>query len=145
MQSEKSKQIGYLLERTTRIVKLSFHKAIAKLNLDLTPEQWVIMESLYLKNGQSQKDLANSSFKNAPTISRILDVLGRKKFIERLRFNNDRRRYKIYLTVAGKEIVEQLMPVADDLRNQGWENLTEGDYQEFVRILNQVFANLDKS
>ena len=69
-----AKRIGYYLERTTRIVKLSYLKALKENGIDLTPEQWVILDNLYKEDGQSQKDLANGSFKNAPTISRILDI-----------------------------------------------------------------------
>lgn len=140
-----TKQIGYFLERTTRIVKLAFHQAITELGLDITPEQWVILESLYQENGQAQIDLANKSFKNAPTISRILDLLSHKGFVERQRFDNDRRRYKIYLTDEGRRIVELIKPSANRLRKQGWQHLSEEDYDNFIRILNRVFSNFESN
>lgn len=140
-----TKQIGYFLERTTRIVKLAFHQAITELGLDITPEQWVILESLYQENGQAQIDLANKSFKNAPTISRILDLLSHKGFVERQRFDNDRRRYKIYLTDEGRRVVELIKPAANRLRKQGWQHLSEEDYDNFIRILNRVFSNFESN
>ena len=73
-----SRPVGYLLERTTRIVKLKFHKTFKELGIELTPEQWVVIDTLNSNPGILQKDLADSSFKNAPTISRILDVLSKK-------------------------------------------------------------------
>lgn len=144
MKKPSAKQIGYYLERTTRMVKLGFSQAFARMGLDLTPEQWVIMESLYYQNGQSQTDLASASFKDAPTISRILDVLGRKKYIVRRRFKNDRRRYKIYLTDLGVQVVNDLQPEVRRLRDLGWENLDEEDYEVFMRITNQIFKNFEK-
>jgi len=140
---DNQKQIGYYLERTTRIVKLSFHQAISDLGLDITPEQWVIMDSLYKDNGQSQVDLASGSFKNAPTISRILDLLSKKGYVERQRFENDRRRYKIFLTEEGRRVVELIIPEAERLRTQGWRQLSESDYDSFIRILNQIFKNFE--
>lgn len=137
------KRIGYFLERTTRIVKLAFHQAISDLGLEVTPEQWVLMESLYKENGQAQIELANKSFKNAPTISRILDLLSEKGYVERQRFENDRRRYKIFLTQEGKRIVELIQPIAKDLRQQGWKDLSEEDYDNFLRILNRIFSNFE--
>jgi DNA-binding MarR family transcriptional regulator len=138
-----SKQIGYYLERTARIVKLGFSQAFSRLGLDLTPEQWVVLERLYRKNRQSQTELANASFKDAPTISRILDVLVRKGYVERQRFDNDRRRYMITLTLSGKSVVRKIQPLAEELRMKGWENLDEEDYQTFIRITNQIFDNFD--
>lgn len=140
---DEPKKIGYYLERTTRIVKLSYLQAFANLGVDITPEQWVMLDSLYQRNGQSQTELAGDSFKNAPTVSRILDLLEKKELIERQRFNNDRRRYKIFLTDQGKLTVEKIQPAVTALRHQGWQNLSDEDYLIFLRIINQVFDNLD--
>ncbi len=139
------KQIGYYLERTTRQVKLAFTKAFGDNDIDLTPEQWVILDHLLTDNGVSQNDLGAKSYKNAPTVSRILDVLERKKFVERQRFDNDRRRYKIYLTQEGRAVAEKALPIAISMRENGWVGLSEEDYGHFIRIIETVFDNFDPS
>ena len=138
-----AKRIGYYLERTTRIVKLSYLKALKENGIDITPEQWVILDSLYNEDGQSQKDLANGSFKNAPTISRILDILEEKGFIQRKASSDDRRKFKIFLTVSGVEIVEKSQSIVKEMRERGWNALSEEDYDDFTRILNQIFKNYE--
>lgn len=138
-----SKQIGFYLERTTRSVKLNFVQAFAKAGINLTPEQWVIIDRLHKQNGQSQTELANSSYKNAPTISRILDVLERKTYIERQRFENDRRRYKIFLTPMGQEVAEKALPLAESLRAKGWKGLSDSDYEILIFLLDKVFGNFE--
>ena len=138
-----AKSIGYFLERTTRIVKLAYLKALREKGLDITPEQWVILSSLYEQNGQSQTDLANESFKNAPTISRILDLLCEKGYTERRASDSDRRKFLIFLTPQGKKIVQKAETVVQKLRHQGWENLSDRDYATFIRIVNQVFKNFE--
>ncbi len=137
------KYFGYLLERTSRKVKLGFSQAFAQLGLDITPEQWVLLEKLYYDNGLSQTDLAAQIFKNTPTISRILDLLEKKGFTERQRFENDRRRHRVFLTLQGKQVVEKAQPLVQGLREQGWQKLGEEDYQHFTRILNQIFTNFE--
>ena len=141
--TEAAKKIGYYLERTTRIVKLSYLQAFAQLEVDITPEQWVMLDSLYHRNGQSQTELAGDSYKNAPTVSRIIDLLEKKGLVERQRFANDRRRYKIFLTKKGQTTVEKVQPAVAALREKGWQELTDDDYSNFLRILNQVFDNLN--
>lgn len=137
------KYVGYLLERTSRKVKLSFSQAFTQLGLDITPEQWVILENLYFQNGLSQTELAAKIFKNTPTISRILDLLGKKGLTERKRFEKDRRQHRVFLTGEGKKVVEKAQPVVHQLRSQGWQNLSEEDYAHLERILNQVFNNFE--
>ncbi len=139
---DEAKKIGYYLERTSRLVKLRYLQAFAKLGLDITPEQWVMLDSLYQRNGQSQTELAGDSYKNAPTVTRIIDLLEKKGFVERQRFENDRRRYRILLTDAGKAVVEKVQPSVSSLRAQSWDNLSDEDYTHFLRIINQVFDNL---
>ena len=139
------KQIGYYLERTTRQVKLAFTKAFSDNDIDLTPEQWVILDHLLTDNGVSQNDLGSKSYKNAPTVSRIIDVLERKKYVERQRFDNDRRRYKIFLTDKGRAVAERALPIAIEMRENGWKGLSEKDYHDFIRIIETVFDNFDPS
>ncbi len=139
--SKVPKSIGYLLERTTRITKLSFGKAFKDIGVDITPEQWVILESLSRHDGQTQTELASKSFKNAPTISRILDLLCSKGLTERVPVKDDRRSFQVYLTREGKQIIARCQEVVVSLRLQGWSNLTEDDYESFMRIMNQIFDN----
>lgn len=137
------KQIGYYLERTTRQVKLAFTQAFMAERIDLTPEQWVILDHLLTDNGVSQTDLAGKSYKNAPTVSRIIDVLERKKYVERQRFENDRRRYKIYLTELGSQVATRALPIAQKMREDGWRGLNNEDYDHFIKIVETVFENFD--
>ncbi len=137
------RKYGTLIDRTIRIIKLNYLQAFKSVGVDLTPEQWVIIDSLYENNGLSQTELANGSFKNAPTVSRIIDLLCKKGFTERQRFDNDRRRYKIFLTDKGKEVFEKVHPLVKDLRIQGWKGLSEEDYQSFLRIMNQIYKNYE--
>ncbi|RMG86847.1 MAG: MarR family transcriptional regulator [Bacteroidetes bacterium] len=124
-----------------KIIKQNYLQAFKEIGVDLTTEQWVILDALYHNNGLSQSDLANGSFKNAPTVSRIIDLLCKKGLTERHRFENDRRRYKIFMTPKGKETYEKALPTVLELRKKGWQHLSDEDYQNLIRILNQIAQN----
>ena len=141
--SPDEKPVGYFLVRTARVVKLAFHQAFKEMDINITPEQWVILERLHIENDQSQKELASESFKNAPTISRIIDVLCKKGWTERITDDKDRRLIHVHLTTTGSKIVEKIADRAEVIRKQGWKNLSKEDYKTFVRIMNQVFDNYD--
>ncbi len=133
------------MDKTLKIIKLNYLKAFKELGLDFTAEQWVILDALYKKDGISQTELANHSFKDAPTTSRIIDLLIKKGLVERERFDNDRRRYKVFLTEKGKADYETALPAVHQLRKQGWQGLSDEDYDTYLRIMNQIFRNFDKS
>ncbi len=138
-----TKNFGAYIDRTIKVIKLNYLKAFKEAGIDLTTEQWVIMDSLYKNNGVSQTDLANGSFKNAPTVSRIIDLMCKKNLTTRQRFENDRRRYKIFLTEEGQATYEKALPIVEELRRQGWEGLSDEDYEVFLRIMNQIFQNFE--
>lgn len=137
------KNFGEYLDRTLKVIRGKYLKAFRDHGVDITTEQWVILHKLYDNNGQSQTDLANHSFKNAPTVSRIIDLLCQKGFTTRNRFDNDRRRYKIFLTDAGKTAVEKIYPAVRQLREVGWSKLSDHDFNELTRILDQIFDNFN--
>ena len=137
--------VGTYIDRTMKIIRLNYLQAFKEAGVDVTTEQWVILDKLYDNNGQSQTDLANDTFKNAATVSRIIDLLCKKDLIERQRFANDRRRYKIFLTNKGKAMVKQLRPIVFDLRKKGWNKLSESDFHEFMRIINQIYSNFEEA
>ncbi|MEM9930450.1 MAG: MarR family transcriptional regulator [Bacteroidota bacterium] len=133
--------VGTLLDRTTRLLKAHFQRAFRDAQIDITPEQWVVLDHLYKAGASSQTDLANGTFKDAPTVSRIIDKLAGKKLAERKRFPNDRRRYQVDLTARGREVHELLLPRVEQLRVLTWSGLTQSDYDELTRILDQIRDN----
>jgi len=143
MNDHKNKRIGFLLERTTRIAKLSFTKAFKNLGADITPEQWVVVDTINKRGMMSQKEIGNASFKNAPTISRIIDNLVKKNIVDRISEKGDRRKTSISLTEEGKELVNKCQPEVDRLRALSWDGLSDEDYTEFTRVLDQIFENFE--
>ena len=133
--------VGFMLERTTRVVKLKFHRLFKELGIEMTPEQWVMMDALHVRNDQSQKELANASFKDAPTISRSIDVLEKKAWVVRNPSPEDRRIYIIHQTSEGQALTKRVLKKVENIRTQGWEGLNSKDYEDFTRIINKVFEN----
>lgn len=145
MENSDTKYFGSFVERNFKLIKQTFSKAFKKAGIDITPEQWVIIDLLHKDDGVSQNDLAEQSDKDAPTVSRIIDILERKNLIERRNVQGDRRKYHIFLMEDGRAIHNKLNPIVENLRIKGWENLSDDDYKTFLRIMNQIYKNFRKS
>jgi len=136
--------VGTVLDRTTRLVKQHYLRAFKEEGVNLSTEQWVILDRLHSKGDASQTELANGTFKDAPTVSRIIDKLAKKKLVERRRFPNDRRRYLIALTATGRQIHDRLMPHVQQLREQTWQGLTEDDFLRLQQLLGRIRGNFEE-
>lgn len=136
--------VGTVLDRTTRLLKQHYLRAFREEGVDISTEQWVILDHLYTGGDSSQTDLANRTYKDAPTISRIIDKLARKRLVERRRFPNDRRRYQVGLTAEGHDTHQRIMPHVSQLRLRTWQGLTEQDYRQLQQLLARIRENFEE-
>jgi len=88
-----------------------------------------------------QTDLANMSFRDKPTVSRIVDLLVKKKLVERLKDKTDGRKFHIRITSEGRTAIEKALPAVEASRAMGWTNLTESEYETLIQLLDKVFVN----
>ena len=133
---------GYFIDRTAKAIKGDLNSRFRKLGINLTAEQWLILSKLSDKDGQSQVELGDKTYKNAPTVSRIIDLLCEKGFAERRTDAGDRRKFHIFITDKGRMTVEKVMPEVIEARKSGWAGLSHEDYESLIRIVDKVFDNL---
>ncbi|WP_183477169.1 MarR family transcriptional regulator [Mesonia hippocampi] len=72
--------------------------------MEISKEHWSILAILWEKNGCSQQYLAQKSFRDRPSISRLIDKMEKDGLVERRNDKNDRRLKLIFLTSAGKSL-----------------------------------------
>lgn len=143
MATEKFSQYSHLLDRTAKRVKQYAQYQFKKQDFGITVDQWAILKILHQqKNPLSQKALCEHCEKDAPTLTRILDLLAKKALISRLPHPEDRRSYLIQLTCTGVEKVETLTAPIQAIRMQAWQHLDEQDFEQLKRILNTLYQNL---
>ena len=133
---------GFILESTAKKIKLELQRKFNENNFDITVDQWVVLLELHKHGVQNQVELCERSFKDAPTITRIVELLIRKGLIDRASCKNDRRKFNISLSKKGKQHIQKLLPVVVAFRKQGWNHLTDRDVQHLVRITNKININL---
>lgn len=133
---------GYYIDRTAKAIKSDLSARFKAVGVDLTPEQWIILNKLSKQDGQTQVELGDSTYKDAATTSRIIDLLCKKGFAERQPHDKDRRKFRIWLTDQGKATIKKAYPVVLESRNAGWGDLSKEDYDHLIRIINTVFSNL---
>lgn len=138
----KSELHGFILERTAKRVKQYFQKQLSDHNTGITIDQWVILQVLADQEGLSQLEIAKAVYKDAPTVTRIIDLLCKKNLTKRIPDPEDRRRFKINLTKEGHGKIEEVLPIIKEARNQTWDGISEEDRSQLVQTLNQVFDNL---
>ena len=134
-------EIGVYIDRTYKVVRQDLINRFKRASIDLTPEQWVIISKFETLEEMSQKELGDLSFKDRPTVSRIVDLLVKKDLISRMIDGDDRRKTIIRLTEKGRGIILEAKPYVLASREIGWEGLSEIEYQRLIQILDKIFEN----
>jgi len=142
MQIEKYGQYSAILDRTARKVKQYAQASFVGNGFDVTVDQWAAVKALYNEEPMTHKALAEKCGKDQPTLTRIIDLLIKKGLVRRIEHPSDRRCLRLELTEAGREKAEQMSPIVATIRTKAWENLSDGDFAHFTRILNTIYDNL---
>ena len=142
MTQELFARYSFLLDRTARKVKQYAQHQFKTGEFDVTVDQWLVLKNLSENELLSQTELANLVFKDHPTLTRIIDLLCKKGYVERVPHPQDRRSFQLHLTDSGLEKVSELKPKILEIREKAWENLTPKDFGEFKRILDTIYQNL---
>ncbi len=134
---------GFLLEKTAKKMKLHFSRMLlAHPKADITVDQWIILDLLYSEGPLTQQDLAESSLKDAPTVTRILDILQQKKYIRRSQHPNDKRKFNIELLQDGKNMYKLILPLVQSFRKTAYQNVSKEEMFVFSNILHKIQENL---
>lgn len=143
MTQEQFSKYSFLLDRTARRVKQYAQRKFKLGDFDITVDQWLILKNLSENELLSQSELAQLVFKDQPTLTRIIDLLTKKGYVERVPHPLDRRSFQLLLTESGVSKVKELKPKVVSIREKAWENLNKEDFEEFKRILNTIYYNLE--
>src|SRR5690554_962977 len=145
MTQEQYAKYSFLLDRTARRVKQYAQSRFKNGEFDVTVDQWLILKNLEENEILSQTELANLVFKDHPTLTRIVDILCKKGYIKRVPNPTDRRSFQLLLTREGDQKVKSLKPKVAAIREKAWDNLGHKDFEEFKRILNTIYTNLEQA
>lgn len=133
---------GFVLERASRRMKQYFQEQLQKAGCGITIDQWVVLQELEKQDGLSQLEIAKATFKDAPTVTRIIDLLCEKGLTRRITDPEDRRRFQIELTDTGRARIAEALPVIEQARRKTWQGFDEQKLENLMEMLNEVFENL---
>ncbi len=136
-----SRAYFFKIDTTIKRIRNALQTQFGAAGFDLTVDQWVLLDHIARNPGITQNTLADLTAKDAPTVTRILDILVKKTLAERNMAADDRRKFAISLTDSGQQTYDRMLPVVVEIRRKGWGDLSDEDYQHFVRIMDSLYQN----
>ncbi len=110
--------------------------------LEITIEQWSILYHLWKEDGLSQQELCNRTFRDKPSITRLVDNLEKQKLVKRVADKKDRRVNLVCLAEAGKQLQEATIEIANETMNEALAGVSKEDVELVKKTLQKVYDNL---
>ena len=109
--------------------------------IEITPEQWTILLSLWEKDGITQQDLCNATFKDKPSMTRLIDNMEKQHLVVRISDKKDKRTNLVYLTKTGRELESQSFKIAISTLHEGLQGISVEEMKIGQEVLRKIFTN----
>jgi DNA-binding MarR family transcriptional regulator len=90
----------------------------------------------------SQQQLCDATFRDKPSITRLVDNLEKLQLVKRVASKDDRRINMIYLTPEASQLQEKSMELANQTLNEALQGVTNGQVDIAKEVLQRVYDNL---
>jgi len=110
----------------------------------LTGAKWKIIVILSMKEGITQKHIADMAFVEAPTLVPVIDKMEKEGYLTRQSDPNDRRNNLIFMTKKSKEIVDPMIDCILEIRNMGLNKISKRDMETAKKVLEQIIVNTEE-
>jgi DNA-binding MarR family transcriptional regulator len=131
--------VGYLIRRLYTLLLARFEGALAQADFTLT--QWIVLIQLREGVARTASDLASDLDHDSGAITRVLDQLEQRGFLQRRRSSQDRRVVELRLTPAGKAIAEELLPLVVDQTNAALAPLSKSEFLQLHGYLARLLGH----
>ena len=141
-QFKKGELYSFITGKASTAIARRLQKKFNTAGLNLTIEQWSVLYHLWKEDGISQQELCNATFRDKPSITRLVDNLEKLQLVKRVASENDRRINKIYLTKQAVKLEEQTMELAEQTLNDALNGVPANQINLCKEVLQKVYDNL---
>jgi MarR family transcriptional regulator for hemolysin len=131
----KRQLIAQLVESSRLLRNYIDHRAKVR---GSTRAQWIVLFRLRQQEGLSQVDLADVLELQPISLVRLLDRLVEHGLLERRHDPNDRRANRLFLTASGRQLVDDLDSLRDDIATDVLQDLSDDAIKTSLAALRDI-------
>lgn len=137
-----TRSLGFLLADVSRLMRRRFDKRA--MELGLTRAQWRVLARLRRREGMNQKELADFLEIENITLTRHIDRLEAKGWVERRRDPNDRRAWNLYLNPEVQPILDEMRKLSGITRNEALAGIPADQREHLIDMLLHIKGNMQE-
>ena len=142
MQFRKGELYSFITGKASTAIARRLQRKLNQASVNLTIEQWSILYHLWKQDGMTQQELCEASFRDKPSITRLVDNLEKLGLVNRVTDENDRRSNRIFLTADARKLEEKTMKLAEDTLNEALKGVPAEHVEISKQVLQSVYENM---
>lgn len=128
--------------KVTIAINRMLNSKLKEAGIGITPAQVSILYTLWHKDGITQKDIAEQTAKDKPSVTRLLDNMEAMGLIKRKMDKKDRRSNLVFLTAKAETIREKVCTATQSALQEGFKGLSDNDVKDVQRLMKTIFFNI---
>lgn len=133
---------AYSIYRSARLLRYHFIHYTAALGIDISQEQFFILNKLGQNPGQTQTQLGDGLLSDRPNMTRMIATMEANGWLRREDDPHDGRKFRVSLTRQGSLILRRIHESIGEERAQLATGLTPTDLADLRRVLDKVEKNV---
>lgn len=121
----------------------AFARSLRKKGIDLTPEQLQVLGLLLEEDACAMQEIAEEMVVDNSAITRIIDTLEKKGFVNRTISKEDRRVRLIAITPRGEKEAMASLELSQYYKSKLLEGISEQSLENFMKVLQQMRENVE--
>ena len=136
------KQVGVYVNILNCRLKKHLAEVFKKNNVNLTAEQYLVMDTLWNEGTLTQQAISFIIQKDKNSVTQFIDNLEKKGLVSRSVAKEDRRVNNIVVTAEGMALKDSTKQLAIETMEKAVEGINEQDLQTFVTVLKKICSNI---
>lgn len=131
----------FTLTRASYRVRQQLESMLESMELDLTPEEAMTMGLIIRAGANTISELSELLIRDRTTVTRLIESLEHKGYVERVQSPKDRRSVIVRSTLAGAELEHRMGDQVIKVYLQLFKGIKASDLAAFSRTLNAIHRN----
>lgn len=132
--------IFYTLEKSIKSYRQYAQKQLIMNNFDITIDQWLILKSIKENSGLTQQQIGINVFKDYASVTRIIELLVKKNYLQRVA-HTDKRRFILRMTGEAEDLMRSIQKVINANRRKALDGIDEDKLMSLKETLNKIIDN----
>jgi len=130
--------IGFHVNQTAFLMTEEISRRIKKLGYAISTQDFAILLRLFKKGAMTQVEIASLLMRDKTTITRRIDGLVKKKYVQRNPNPDDRRYFLVDLTPLGHAVLKDLIPLISNFQEEVLSPIPDEDKAITMKTLQKI-------